>query len=238
MQDEIWSTGIKDLDKLLGGLFIGDNVILETEVGCFVERFIYHFMQEGLRRNKDVIYIAFNNSPLTLTKRFKKLKSKKLTLIDCFTQGKGKGEAIFQEYYNGTDTKLNTIKVELPHLPNYFHDIFDQISLEKGTETRYIFDSVTGMLELWGHEDKIRDFYTHTCPMLFDMKTIAYWVLDKHAHSSNFMAHLEHIGQVIIDFTQSERDMCLRIKKAVERYHPGLYNEQKYEIRNAKIKFV
>jgi KaiC/GvpD/RAD55 family RecA-like ATPase len=232
------SSGIKELDNLLGGLFVGDNVLLETEVGTFSKLFIEKFIEEGLRKNREVVYISFNSSPLTLVKRFEKISTEKLTILDCFTEGKGHGERIFQKFYDKDVSSINVIKIELPQVADYFHRIFDQITGDKGNYTRYIFDSVTGMQELWGDESKIQEFYTHTCPMLFDLKTIAYWVLDKHVHSTTFKANLEHIGQVTIELSRVDDELFLQVKSATKRYNPKIYAKKKYEIQNSTIRFI
>ncbi len=232
------SSGIKDLDKKLGGLLIGDNVILEAESGTFPELFAENFVRCAIDENHEVVYVAFNSSPLTLCNRFERMNIERMTLLDCFTAGKGKNENVFQDFYTSNDHKIEVIKVELPHIPNYFHRIFDNLSEQKGNFTRYVFDSVTGMLELWNTEERVKEFYTHTCPMLFDTETIAYWLLDKHVHSSSFKAHLEHIGQVVIELYRRSNGLFLYIKKATERYASGLYDEEKYQVSDSTIGFV
>lgn len=232
------SSGIKDLDKKLGGLLIGDNVILEAESGTFPELFIKNFVQSAINKNNDVVYVAFNTSPLTLCSGFEKMNVERLTLLDCFTAGKGKNEKVFRDFYTSKDHKIEVIKVELPHMPNYFHRVFDTLTAKKGNYTRYVFDSVTGMLELWRTEERVKEFYTHTCPMLFDTKTIAYWLLDKYVHSSSFKAHLEHVGQVVIELNRRSGGLFLQVKKAVERYREGIYDEHQYEVSDKSIKFL
>ena len=93
------SSGIKDLDRKLGGLFIGDNVIIEAESGTFPELFIQNFVKCALNEDKNVVYVSFNASPLTLCSRFDKMDVQGLTLLDCFTAGKGKNEKMFQDFY-------------------------------------------------------------------------------------------------------------------------------------------
>lgn len=231
------STGINDLDKKLGGLFIGDNVIIEAESGTFPELYINNFVQNALSKKIDVVYIAFNSSPLTVCSKFKNVNTEKLTLVDCFTLGKGKGEKVFQDFYEKKGFDIEVIKVDLPYVPNYFHKVFDNLTSEKGTYTRYVFDSITGMLELWKTEDRVKEFYTHTCPMLFDTRTIAYWLLETQVHSTSFKAHLEHIGQVVLELNRRSNGLFLSIKKAAERYGLGLYDEQKYHVSNLSIEF-
>ena len=234
---EFESTGITDLDKLLGGFLIGDNVILEVENGTFPEIFLQSFMKKSLSEGLDVVYIFFNNSPLTITKRFEKLNTENLTLVDCFTEGKGRGSPLLMDFYEN-ELAINTFKVDLPHLPFHFNRYFNEIMLKKGKYTRYIIDGLTGMDELWNNETDVQNFYTHFCPMLFDMETIAYWVLEKRVHSTSFKATLEHVGQVAIELTREGNEMFLQIKGATKRYKNETYEKKRYEIYNSNIKFL
>lgn len=231
------STGIKYLDELLEGFLIGDNVILEVENGTFPEIFLENFMNESLNKNLEVVYIFFNNSPLTITKRFENLQTKKLTLVDCFTEGKGRGSPLLKEFYE-KKLMIKTIKMELPQLPFHFFRFFNEIMVEKGKYTRYIIDGLTGMDELWKSEKEVQNFYTHFCPMLFDMETIAYWVLEKRVHSTAFKATLEHVGQVTIELSRQGNEMFLQIKGATKRYKKDTYTKMKYEIRDSNIFIV
>ncbi|MGQ9688224.1 MAG: hypothetical protein ACUVXF_05475 [Desulfobaccales bacterium] len=44
---------------------------------------------------------------------------------------------------------------------------------------RFIFESLTGMQELWGSEDWVFGFYTHSCPWLYELNTVAYLIIEK-----------------------------------------------------------
>ena len=94
------------------------------------------------------------------------------------------------------------------------------------------------MDELWKNETDVQNFYTHFCPMLFDMETIAYWVLEKRVHSTSFKATLEHVGQVAIELTREGNEMFLQIKGATKRYKNETYEKKRYEIYNSNIKFL
>ncbi len=63
------STGITYLDHLLGFLKIGDNVIWEVDAGTYVEIFFQRFIKYNLKNKFKVVYVSFNLSPATITKR-------------------------------------------------------------------------------------------------------------------------------------------------------------------------
>ncbi len=94
------SSGIGYLDHLLGFLKTGDNVIWEVEAGTYIEIFLQRFIKHNLKSGYKVVYISFNVSPSTLTKRLNHLPSlENLTILDCFTSGKGNNDPLFTQFY-------------------------------------------------------------------------------------------------------------------------------------------
>jgi DNA-binding XRE family transcriptional regulator len=89
---------------------------------------------------------------------------------------------------------------------------------------RLVFDSLTGMQDLWGSEDDIIRFYSRSCPRLYALETIAYWVIEKKAHSERLRARINHIAQVVIDLSLSRGKSALTIRKADKR-KPATLNQ-------------
>ena len=48
---------------------------------------------------------------------------------------------------------------------------------------------------------RIIRFYAHSCPRLYELNTIAYWILEKKAHSTRLRAQINQIAQVAIDLS-------------------------------------
>ena len=65
-------------------------------------------------------------------------------------------------------------------------------------------ESLTGMQDLWEGEEHILKFYFHSCPKLYEMDTIAYWIIEKNAHSSKLKAHINQVAQVAIDLSMDQ----------------------------------
>ncbi|MEM3830437.1 MAG: hypothetical protein QXP36_14695, partial [Conexivisphaerales archaeon] len=50
-----YSTGVRGLDKILGGgLLLGENVLWEVESGTFAREFLYSFMRQGIIEGNQV----------------------------------------------------------------------------------------------------------------------------------------------------------------------------------------
>ena len=239
MESEI-STGIPYLDNLLGGLRRGDNLVWESEAGTYIDLFVEKFIQHSLNLGDSVVYVSFNRSPMTVSQRLKGLPNpQKLTLIDCFTAGKGNNDQTFSRFYSEETEGFEhfVVKIEQPDDIVNFREVLHQIEDERGEGTRYIFDSLTGMQNLWEDETKTYRFFTYSCPRLFDLQTVAYWILEKDAHTSAFKANLRHVTQIAIDLSYQDEQLFLKVGKAEGRASPSLYKPQKFEVWDDSIVF-
>ena len=60
------ASGVSQLDRLLGGLFIGDNVVWYDDAGSLASVFCLNFIQASQSQNKPLIYVSFDRSPRNL----------------------------------------------------------------------------------------------------------------------------------------------------------------------------
>lgn len=197
-RDAPLSTGVAFLDERIEGFRTGDNVILEVEVGTPPHSLLRAFVREALARKERVVYVSFDRSPATVLASLADLPKGDLQLIDAFTEGKGRGEKVFRAFYERASTGgPQAVRVEHPHRPMAFHDDFDAATAG-GEGSFIVVDSLTGMQELWRSEERVRAFYTHTCPRLFDTQAVAVWVMNRAVHSEEFRAGIGHVAQVVL----------------------------------------
>jgi transcriptional regulator with XRE-family HTH domain/KaiC/GvpD/RAD55 family RecA-like ATPase len=234
------SSGISYLDHLLGFLKTGDNVIWEVEAGTYIEVFLQRFIEHNLRNGYKVVYVGFNVSPSTLTKRLTYLPNlENLTILDCFTSGKGSNDPLFTQYYEREKEafKGSVVKVENPKDLSQFRVAMDRVEVEKGAGVRYIFDSVTGMQDIWGDESVTYKFFTYSCPRLYDLQTVAYWVLEKDAHTPSFKANLRHITQVAIELSKENGELFFKVIKIEGRFSRSAFLPKHYEVWDQEVIF-
>jgi transcriptional regulator with XRE-family HTH domain/KaiC/GvpD/RAD55 family RecA-like ATPase len=211
-------SGVNRLDLLLGGLFIGDNVVWHDDAGSLAPIFCQNFIKASENQDKPIIYVCFDRSPKSLLEKLGHLADyPALTLLDCFTSGKGKEAGTFVKFYEEGELPCRVIKVQRPQEVREFEEVLYQTHSQLSGDVRFIFESVTGMQELWGGEEQFLDFYAHSCPRLYDLNTIAYWTLAKHAHSPRFRATINQIAQVAIELTIKRGTTSLTILKAEQR---------------------
>jgi transcriptional regulator with XRE-family HTH domain len=234
------STGIEYLDRLIGELRIGDNVVWETDAGAYVDLFLDKFQRHSLNSGYDLIYVSFNRSPMTMVKKLSELPNQEsITLLDCFTSGKGDNDATFTRFYESDDHshKIDVIRVDNPMDVSQFTKVLNEVEEQKGEGARYVFDSMTGMQDLWDGESKTYRFFTYSCPRLYDLNTVAYWILEREAHTASFKANLKHVTQVVLEVSQISGQLFLQVTKAENRYSPNMFKSQKFEVFDDEIVF-
>ncbi len=213
------SSGISELDRLLGDLFIGDNVLWYEEAGSFSSVFCLSFITETLQAGKPLIYVTFDRSPKNLVSYLGPLaESQNLTILDCFTNGKGDRSEIFNKFYekDGALWPYQVIKVNEPADAGQVAEAMYGLHNTLHGDVHFIVDSLTGMQALWG-EDAVLDFYVRTCPRLYELDTIAYWLIERGAHSGKLKANINKVAQVVIDLAVRRGTSSLKIIKAEKR---------------------
>jgi KaiC/GvpD/RAD55 family RecA-like ATPase len=236
------STGIKDLDRILGGgLVLGENVLWEVESGTFALEFLYSFMKQGITDRKQVIYLDFIYPPQAimlhldpLLKTFPEGWENKFLVLDCFSESSGQGELIFNDFYDKAPSWIR--KVPSSKDPEQFHRFFGRIEREFVTPgTRLVFNSLSLMEHIWGRE-AVKAFFGHVCPALYAYQTLAYWTLAKNAHPREFSAIIEHMTQVVIELSKESVKCYLEVKKGGSRYDPQTYQRREYLADGLKIR--
>jgi transcriptional regulator with XRE-family HTH domain/KaiC/GvpD/RAD55 family RecA-like ATPase len=220
------SSGVGQLDQLLGGLFIGDNVVWYDEAGSLASAFSFNFIQESQARKKPLIYITFDRSPKTIIEELGPFaESQYLTILDCFTHGQGDGSAVFSKFYekDGAQWPHQIIKVTEPWKPQQVSESIYSLHGTLQGDVRFVFETLTGMQNLWGNEEAVLKFYSRSCPRLYELDTIAYWIMEKGAHSDRLKAHINQVAQVAIDLAVRRGRSAMTILKADKR-SPGTLN--------------
>ncbi len=232
------SSGIPGLDSLLDGLFIGDNVVWYDDAGSLARPFCMKFIRESRQQGKPIVYVSFDRSPKNLIQTLGPLaENPLLTILDCFTNGKGDKAEVFNKFYekDGAQWPYQVIRVTEPWKPDAVFEAIDGLHRNLSGDVRFVMESLTGMQDLWEGEDQILKFYSHSCPRLYEMDTIAYWIIEKNAHSGRLKAHINQIAQVAVDLSMSQGRSCIKILKADKRQPPGLGISVSYFCENGQI---
>lgn len=229
------SSGIKSLDGLIDSIYIGDNVVWEVDAGTSYEVFIHNFIRQSFNDSQKVFYVSFNKSPQSILNELNKLLyPEHFTLVDCFTSGKGKNDNTFLRFYENPPD-INVVRIKNPRSIEEFTQKLNSIDGSFSRGVRYVFDSLTGMQDLWGNESDTYKFFTYMCPRLYDLGTVAYWLLEKDAHSQSFKANLRHITQVVFDLYKRRDKLYIKALKLDGRQEREAFKPHLYEINGKNI---
>jgi transcriptional regulator with XRE-family HTH domain/KaiC/GvpD/RAD55 family RecA-like ATPase len=234
------SSGIDQLDRQLGGLFIGDNVVWYDDAGSLASVFCLNFIQESQKRDRPLIYITFDRSPKTVLEDLGPLaQSRHLTVLDCFTHGKGDGSEVFSRFFekDGAQWPFQIVRVNAPGDPDVVSEAIYSLHGTMQGDVRFVFASLTGMQDLWGGEEAIARFYSRACPRLYELDTIAYWIMEKKAHSTRLRAVINQIAQVVIDLSLNRGKSALTILKADKRRPDALNSALTYWNEGLEVAF-
>jgi len=193
-----------------------------------------------LTRKKPLIYVTFDRSPKNLVSFLGPLaESQNLTILDCFTNGKGDRSEVFNKFYekDGALWPYQVIKVNDPTNPTHVGEAIYGLHSNFSGDVHFILDSLTGMQTLWGGEEHVIDFYARTCPRLYELDTIAYWLIEKGAHSNKLKANINKIAQVAIDLSVRRGKSTLKIIKAEKRNSKFLNEHHGYLCEESGIVF-
>lgn len=235
--------GIPDLDRFLGGFQPGDNIVWAAESGTFVHSFVGPFLQEAAADPEGaIVYVNSNYAPQNIYRRFAQaVPHARFVLVDAFTCGKGEGDEVFRSHYESDSfpEHFESVCVENPSDAGAFDRALSAVEERYGEGTRYVFDSLTGLSELWGGDRDVQRFFTRHCPKLYELQAVAYWVVEKEAHPSSFLANLTHITQVVIQLRNMEEGFFeLKFQKAEDRPSRILHDVLRYRIEDESIQFL
>jgi len=214
------TTGIAEVDNALGGVIAGDNLVWEIDSGVAGDHFISQFVAACELGGVPVVYVSFNRSPQTIAAKYARLMSPgRFSLIDCFSSGKGNSDEVFLKFFDdpARDTVHAPVHIADPADPSRLEQALIEVGTRGGRSANYVFDSLTGMLDLWGDENRVVRLFGHLCPRLYDLSTLAYWLVETEAHTEAFLAKVRHITQVVIEVSLANGQRALTVHKAAGR---------------------
>jgi len=74
-----------------------------------------------------------------------------------------------------------------------------QIISQQGKGAFYVFDSLSDLLTTWATDLMVGNFFTVTCPYLYELDTLAYFALIRDRHSFQTVARIRGTTQLLLD---------------------------------------
>jgi len=233
------SSGVDVLDRALNGLRLGDNVIWYDTQAASSDVFLLCFLQCSMNEGRSLVYVTFNRAPASLMLLFGPLSNYlKLTIIDCFTWGKGSGARPFVEFYQQhaeAGFRCKFVKIEQPHIMSKVVNSLFAICSDKGDDLRLVFNSLSAANQIWSSDETLRNFYVACCPRLLDQGAIAYWVTSRDSQSKKNQALVNRTAQVVIDLELKRGLSTFQIVKAADREAVQVGPPIPYRVRDNQL---
>ncbi len=104
----------------------------------------------------------------------------------------------------------------------FLTQIIDVIE-KAGPGAFYVFDCLSDLAADWFSDRMLGNFFRIVCPYLYELETIAYFALQKNAHSFHATDGINNTAQVIIEVFRKENKLYIYPLKVWKRHSPTLY---------------
>lgn len=94
---------------------------------------------------------------------------------------------------------------------------------KEGMEVFYVFDCLSNLLDAWATDSMVGNFFRVTCPYLFDLRTVAYFALERGAHSFATIDRIRATTQLLLDLYNREGVLYLHPLKVWQRSSPTMF---------------
>jgi len=98
-----------------------------------------------------------------------------------------------------------------------------QIISQQGKGAFYIFDSLSDLLTTWATDLMVGNFFTVTCPYLYELDTIAYFALLRDRHSFQTVARIRGTTQLLLDVYHLEDTRYIHPLKVWNRHSHTMF---------------
>lgn len=93
----------------------------------------------------------------------------------------------------------------------------------EGRGVFYIFDCLSDLLSAWATDLMIGNFFRVTCPYLYELDTIAYFMLLRNRNSYKTVARIRETTQLLLDVYTYEEHLYVHPLKVWNRYSPTMF---------------
>lgn len=98
-----------------------------------------------------------------------------------------------------------------------------QIIRQEGAETFYVFDCLSDLLDAWATDAMVGSFFQVTCPYLFELRTVAYFALERDRHSFATVDRVRATTQLLIDLHHEGGTRYVHPLKVWQRSSPTMF---------------
>jgi pyruvate,water dikinase len=93
---------------------------------------------------------------------------------------------------------------------------------DAGRGTLYVFDCMSELAADWYSDSMLGNFFTLTCPYLYDLETVAYFALFRNYHSSKAIRPITETTQLFLELYRQAGTLYVHPLKVQLRYSPTM----------------
>lgn len=118
---------------------------------------------------------------------------------------------------------LTVVEVDPESGFDLFSAEIHKIVEEQGEEAFYVFDNLSTLVKEWGTDELLANFFLVTCPLLFELRTVAYFGLKLETHDDNTVARIRETTQLLINVYHIKGKRYLHPQKVWNRYSSQMF---------------
>ncbi|HET7753007.1 MAG TPA: PEP/pyruvate-binding domain-containing protein [Anaeromyxobacteraceae bacterium] len=94
---------------------------------------------------------------------------------------------------------------------------------EAGPGAFYVFDCLSDLAADWFSDLMLGNFFTVTCPYLYELDTVTYFALLRNSHSHDAVASIRATTQLLVDVFRHRNSLYVHPLKVQGRHSPTMY---------------
>lgn len=114
----------------------------------------------------------------------------------------------------GAEVYTPSSKQGFEHFIGQIHSVIESA----GPGTFYVFDCLSCLAIDWYSDEMLGNFFTLTCPHLFDLEAVSYFALCRNQHTTRAIAPIQNTTQLFVDVYRHKDDLYVRPIKTLHRY--------------------
>ncbi len=118
---------------------------------------------------------------------------------------------------------LETIELNPSLGFDYFTREVHQLIEAYGSGVLYVLDNLSALVVEWATDELLANFFQITCPLLSEMKTVAYFALTRSQHAHHAVARIRDTTQILVDVYHAKGHMHIHPIKVWDRYSPQMF---------------
>ena len=123
----------------------------------------------------------------------------------------------------GDETGVKRVDMDPTQGFESFASSVSSLFYREGRRVFYLFDCLTDLQTSWRSDLMIGNFFKITCPVLYQLETIAYFAMIRNAHTNHTIAGIRETTQLLLDLYRVKENRYIHPLKVWQRHSPTMF---------------